>query len=166
MHREENVDNKNNFSKFIKILQKLSKKYKKKIIFSTHLRTEKNLKKFKIKKNKSIYFSKPFSFTDYSNLEKNSFVTLSDSGTIVEESSILGFNALNLRDYTERLEGMTEGTVMMVGLDEKRIEFGIKILQKDNIKLNIVEDYKIDNFSSKIPRLIISYLDAVKKKWR
>lgn len=166
LHREENVDNKDNLLNFISTLKKISKKYNKRIVFSTHLRTEKNLKRFKIKKTKSINFLKPFSFTDYSKLEKNSFITLSDSGTIVEESSILGFNALNLRDNTERLEGMSEGSVMMVGLDKKRIEFGIKVLKKDDVKLKIVTDYKVENFSSKIPRLIVSYLDTLKKKWR
>ncbi len=166
LHREENVDVKENLLKFINILDKIQKKFKKKIIFSTHLRTEKNLKKFKIKKIKNIYFSKPLSFTDYSKLEKNSFVTLSDSGTIVEESSILNFKALNLRDYTERLEGMEEGSVMMVGLDEKKIFSGIDILKKDNVNLKIVDDYNVTNFSNKIPRLIISYLNSVEKKWR
>ena len=166
MHREENVDNKNNLLKFLKILEKISGLFKKKIIFSTHSRTAKNLKRFKIKKNSSIFFSRPLSFTDYSKLEKNSFVTLSDSGTIVEESSILNFNALNLRDYTERLEGMNEGSVMMVGVDEKKIIAAIKILQKDNVKLKLVNDYNVKNFSSKIPRLIISYLNAAEKKWR
>ena len=165
-HREENVDVKENLSNFLNILKKIEKKFKKKIIFSTHLRTEKNLKKFKIKKNKNIYFSKPLSFTDYSKLEKNSYVTLSDSGTIVEESSILNFNALNLRDYTERLEGMDEGSVMMVGLNEKKIIAGINILKRDRVNLKIVDDYNVTNFSSKIPRLIISYLNSVKKKWR
>ena len=166
MHREENVDNKDNLIKFIKILNKISKKYKKKVIFSAHQRTEKNLKKFKIKKNKEIIFSKPLSFTDYSKLEQNSFVTLSDSGTIVEESSILNFKALNLRDYTERLEGMNEASVMMVGLDEKRIISGINILKKDSDKLKIVNDYNVKNFSGKIPRIIISYLNSIEKKWR
>ena len=166
MHREENVDNKDNLLKFLKILEKLAKLFKKKIIFSTHSRTAKNIVKFKIKKSPSIHFSKPLSFTDYSKLEKNSFVTLSDSGTIVEESSILNFKALNLRDYTERLEGMYEGSVMMVGVNEKKIITGIKILQKDNVKLDIVKDYDVKNFSSKILRLIISYLNAVEKKWR
>ena len=166
MHREENVDNKENLSKFIKILERLSSKFKKKIIFSTHSRTAKNLKKFKIKKASSINFSKPLSFTDYSKLEKNSFITLSDSGTIVEESSILNFKALNLRDYTERLEGMNEGSVMMVGTNEKKIISGINILQKDNVNLKMVDDYNVKNFSSKIPRLIISYLNTVEKKWR
>lgn len=166
MHREENVDSVDNLKKFLNILLKISKKFQKKIVFSTHLRTEKNIKKFKIKQNKGIYFSKPLSFTDYSKLEKNSFVTLSDSGTIVEESSILGFNALNLRDYTERLEGMSEGSVMMVGLNEKRIISGINLLKKDKVKLNIVKEYNVSNFSSKIPRLIISYLNSIEKKWR
>ena len=166
MHREENVDNKEYLLKFLNILEKISKKFKKKIVFSTHYRTEKNLKKFNIKKKKEIFFSKPLSFTDYSKLEKNSFVTLSDSGTIVEESSILNFKALNLRDYTERLEGMEEASVMMVGLNEKRIISGINILMKDNVKLKVVKDYNVTNFSSKIPRLIISYLNSVEKKWR
>jgi UDP-N-acetylglucosamine 2-epimerase (non-hydrolysing) len=166
MHREENVDNKDNLSNFIKILENLSKIFKKKILFSTHQRTEKNLKRFKIKKNSAILFSKPLSFTDYSKLQKNSFVTLSDSGTIVEESSILNFNALNLRDYTERLEGMNEGSVMMVGVNKKKIIAAIRILQKDSINLKLVNDYNVKNFSSKIPRLIISYLNATEKKWR
>ena len=166
MHREENVDDKDNLIKFLSILKNISKKFNKKIIFSTHYRTEKNLKKYKIKKNKDILFSKPLSFTDYCKLEKNSFVTLSDSGTIVEESSILNFKALNLRDYTERLEGMNEASVMMVGINEKKIISAINILKKDNVKLKMVDDYNVTNFSSKIPRLIISYLNSVEKKWR
>ena len=78
----------------------------------------------------------------------------------------MNFKALNLRDYTERLEGMEEASVMMVGLNEKRIISGINILIKDNVKLKVVKDYNVTNFSSKIPRLIISYLNSVEKKWR
>ncbi len=166
-HREENVDNEIKLNALINILSFISKKYKLPIIVSTHPRTRKKLKKIKLISNKNIKFLKPFSFSDYIYLQKNSKSVLSDSGTITEESSILNFPALNLRESHERPEGFEEGSVMMVGLNLDRIENGLEILnsqKRDNIRsLNIIDDYNVDNVSEKITRIILSYIDYINK---
>lgn len=168
IHREENVDSKDNLKEISLSLNNLYKAYKMPVLVSLHPRTKKVLNKHNIKFLKGIKLHKPFGFKDYVNLQMNSKVTLSDSGTINEESSILNFPALNLREAHERPEGMEEGSVMLTGLKSERILQAIKILEKqsrgDERILYPVKDYSHDNVSEKIPRIILSYIDYVNKK--
>ena len=135
------------------------------IIFSTHPRTAKKLKSLKTKFNKLISYIKPLSFSDYNCLQINSLVTLSDSGTISEESSILKFRALNIRDSHERPEAMEETTVIMTGTNFERIIQSIELVKSQNMSeiLIDVDDYKSTNISSKVERLLLSYTDYVNK---
>ena len=168
IHREENVDSKDNLQEISLSLNNLYKAYKMPVLVSLHPRTKKVLNNNNIKFLKGIKLHKPFGFIDYINLQMNSKVTLSDSGTINEESSILNFPALNLREAHERPEGMEEGSVMLTGLKSERILQAIKILEKqsrgDERTLYPVKDYSHDNVSEKIPRIILSYIDYINKK--
>lgn len=162
-HREENVDDKENLKKFLHFLVWLSDKFSKKIIISTHLRTQNRLNKLKenflkIKKNYSskIIFLNPFSFTDFIKLQKNCDIIFSDSGTLSEEASLLGIRAVKLRTSHERPEGMEEATTIMSGLDLDKMKIAIKILHKSKAS-KIVKDYSTNNFSDKIIKNIISY---------
>lgn len=168
LHREENVDSSDNLKKIVNILNKIAIKYKKPIIFSTHPRTRNNLRKGKFKLNKLIQLLKPLSFSDYNNLQINAYSVLSDSGTITEESSILGFSALNIREAHERPEGMEEASVMMPGLNEDRVLQCLDIIRsqkkldyKDT--LSVVKDYEAINVSEKVVRIIHSYTDYVNR---
>lgn len=166
-HREENVDSEINVNKLAFVLNDIAKTFNKRVIVSTHPRTRIRLAKSKLKLNKKIELLKPFGFFDYVNLEKNSYVVLSDSGTIIEESSILNFPALNIRSAHERPEGMEEAAVMMTGLNSERIIQAIVVLVKqprDNKRLlKLVADYNISNVSEKVLRIIISYIDYVNR---
>ena len=166
IHREENIDS-INFEKIIKIFNLIVEKYKIPIIFSTHPRTRKKIDSSSLLLNKKIKLINPLSFSDYLNLQINSKVVLSDSGTISEESSILGFHALNIRESHERPEAMEEARVIMTGVNSERIIQSLEILlyQKENNyeNLNPVHDYNIDNVSEKILRIIVSYTDYVKR---
>ncbi len=165
-HREENVESETNFKKFLKALNTICSKYKKQIIVSTHPRTSSKLEKFEGKVNSLINFLKPLRFTDYINLQINSMVVLSDSGTISEESSICNFPAINIRETHERPEAMEEASVILAGLSSERILQAIDILmdQKRGASrtLNIVDDYSKLNVSDKILRILISYTDYIK----
>jgi len=164
-HREENIDSEKNFSKLTKILNKLAEIHKLPVLVSTHPRTRKKVESLGLKFNKKINFLKPFGFTDYNKLQMTAKVSLSDSGTINEESSILNFPALNLREAHERPEGMEEASVMMVGLELERIFQAIEILNHqprgDHRILRSVADYTMPNVSEKIVRIIHSYTDYV-----
>ncbi len=170
-HREENIDNEENFDKFISILNKLSEKYNFPIIVSTHPRTRNRINEKKYEVSKNVNFLKPLSFSDYNKLQKEAKVVLSDSGTINEEASILNFPALNMRESFERPEAMEEASTMMVGLNYDVINNSLIILEEqlrnENRILKVPNDYQIDNVSEKIVRIIISYIDYVKKKtWK
>ncbi len=165
-HREENVDDDKTLKNFIYLLKSVCKKTRKKIIISTHSRLRKNLKKLKHYRNKNLIFLKPLGFFDYINLMQNSYVCLSDSGTITEEASILKIPAINLRDTNERPEGMEEGTVMMTGTDLDKVMTAIKILKSKRSKLKIpklIKDYNINFASEKIVKIILSYKRYINK---
>ncbi len=170
-HREENIDDENNFSKFVKILNELDKKYKLPIIVSTHPRTRKKIDHNNITFSNNVHLIKPLGFFDYNKLQLCSKLVLSDSGTINEESSILNFRALNIRNCHERPEAMEEASVIMVGYDIERIIQSIEILENQptgvNRLLNEVLDYQSTNVSHKIIRIIHSYTNYINSKvWK
>ena len=166
-HREENIDSERNFLSFQEVLEGLAQKFELPIIVSTHPRTKARLDSLNKKFDKRINFSKPMSFSDYNNLQLNAKVTLSDSGTISEESSILNFPALNIREAHERPEAMEEASVIMTGMNLERIFQSILILenQDEGSKRTLCEvsDYDVDNVSEKICRIIHSYTDYVNR---
>ena len=164
-HREENIENKNNLFKIINSLETIVEKYNLPIIVSTHPRTRKCLENIDIKLSKKITLLKPMSFSSYNKLQISAKTVLSDSGTINEESSILNFPALNLRETHERPEAMEQGVVMMSGLNHDRVMQCLEILEHQinskNRTIKMVSDYEDDNVSEKIIRLIPSYVDFV-----
>lgn len=167
-HREENVSNEVNFYKLINILNSIAVKFKLPVIVSTHPRTAKEIKEKKPDLENLISLIAPLSFTDYNHLQTASKITLSDSGTISEESSIQNFKALNIRETHERPEAFEEASVMMVGLEEERVMQGIEILSLQKLDdQKIVYDYSFLNVSDKVVRIIISYSDYVRKNvWK
>ena len=166
-HREENVDNHKNFKLLIESLNELANKYKLPIIFPIHPRTKKIYEKSELMANNLVKFIDPLGFIDYNKLQIESFVVLSDSGTIFEESSILNFRALNIRESHERPEAIEETSVVVTGLKIERILQGIKILENQTTgkerNINIVSDYNIPNVSTKIERIILSHIDFVNR---
>jgi UDP-N-acetylglucosamine 2-epimerase (non-hydrolysing) len=166
-HREENINNPRNFDGLISSLNILAEKFKFPIIVSTHPRTMKMINAKSVKTHKLINFMKPLGFIDYNALQMHSYAVLSDSGTISEESSILNFRALNLRETHERPEAMEEASVMMVGMNTDRILQAISQLQQQEIgesrNFNQVADYSISNVSAKVVRIIISYVDYINR---
>ena len=170
-HREENIDIEDNFLRLTESLNTIAKTYKLPLIISTHPRTRKKIDTLGIKFHEEINLIKPLSFSDYNNLQLNAKAVLSDSGTISEESSILNFPALNIRESHERPEAMEEASVMMVGLNKDRIIQAIEIV-KDQSRhetrtLNLVKDYSENKVSEKIVRIIHSYTDYVKRNvWK
>jgi UDP-N-acetylglucosamine 2-epimerase (non-hydrolysing) len=173
-HREENINSEKNFNGLINSLNLIAETYKMPIIVSTHPRTRKKLESVgntdhpsPITHHPLIQFLKPLGFSDYNALQINSFAVLSDSGTISEESSVLNFRALNIRDAHERPEAMEEASVMMVGLNPERILQGLKQLetQKKGSERNfrLVSDYSMPNVSDKVARIILGYTDYIKR---
>ena len=166
-HREENISNPKNFEGLITSLNTIAEKYDYPVIVSTHPRTRNMLEAKEVKTHKNIQFLKPLGFSDYNALQVNSFAVLSDSGTISEESSILNFHALNIREAHERPEAMEEASVMMVGLQPERVLQGLAALslQQRNPQRNFrqVADYSMPNVSEKVVRIIISYTDYINR---
>ncbi|WP_460218939.1 non-hydrolyzing UDP-N-acetylglucosamine 2-epimerase [Psychroserpens sp. MEBiC05023] len=166
-HREENISNEVNFNGLINSLNEIADTYKFPIIVSTHPRTRNMINAKDVKVRDEVKFMKPLGFSDYNALQRNAFAVLSDSGTISEESSILNFPALNIREAHERPEAMEEASVMMVGLKPERILQGLAALkvQERNPERNFrrVADYSMPNVSEKVVRIIISYIDYVNR---
>lgn len=167
LHREENVDSETNFHDFFQTLQRLAVQYDKRVIISTHPRTRKKMEKLDIHTDamdSRLEFMKPLGFFDYIRLQKEAFCVISDSGTITEESSILGFPAITIRQAHERPEGMDEGTLIMAGLREEQVVNAIDTIvgqQKEFGPARRVRDYDVDNVSRKVVRIILSYIDYI-----
>jgi UDP-N-acetylglucosamine 2-epimerase (non-hydrolysing) len=185
-HREENISNDLTFFGLLEVLNRIAETYEYPVIVSTHPRTRKRLEQLnqlesassKFYLNKLIQWQKPLSFSDYNALQLHAHTVLSDSGTISEESSILNFRALNIRETHERPEAMEEASVMMVGLEPERIMLGLQHLQNQNtsareqtpvtsdsslVSLRPVSDYGMPNVSEKVVRIILSYTDYINR---
>ena len=167
-HREENVDSEQNFNDFLDSLNKIAETYGKRIIVSTHPRTRKKLEAMDQQVfNPLIEFMKPLGFFDYIALQKNAYCAISDSGTITEESSILNFPAITVRQAHERPEGMDEGTLIMSGLKSDDILSAIDIVtqqwEENSNVTHLVEDYNRDNVSKKVVRIIVSYIGYINR---
>lgn len=166
-HREENIESPQTFAKLIDVLNAIAEDYNLPVIVSTHPRTQKRIDATNSKFHSQVRLLKPLGFHDYVKLQLSAKAVLSDSGTINEESSILNFPALNLREAHERPEGMEEAVAMMVGLEVNRVRQGLAILEKQpsgaDCMLRLVADYSMPNVSEKIVRIIHSYTDYVNR---
>ena len=167
-HREENVDSPKNLQRVFEILNALAERYALPIVVSTHPRTRKRMEALSLVAHPLVQFHKPFGFLDYIRMQASARAVLSDSGTITEESSILNFPALNLREVHERPEGIEEAAVMFVGLDPELVFQALDVLDTQSRgairTLTMVKDYEATNVSDKILRIILSYTDFVNRK--
>jgi UDP-N-acetylglucosamine 2-epimerase (non-hydrolysing) len=167
-HREENVDNETNFANLLHSLSTIVDRFDKPVIVSTHPRTRKRLEdKGLVDLDSRIQFLKPLGFPDYVKLQMNAACVISDSGTITEESSILNFPAVTIRQAHERPEGMDEGTLIMCGLEAETVIKAIEVVMtqfaENNERFKVVKDYDVDNVSQKVLRIILSYTDYVNR---
>lgn len=169
-HREENVDNDTNLMNLVATLNRLAETYAMPLIVSTHPRTRKRFEAKAVQFNPLVRTLKPMGFSDYVHLQQESYVTVSDSGTITEESSILGFPAVNIRQAHERPEGMEEGVVPLAGLDPDSVLACVQFVvrrKQNKTPLRIVADYDMPNVSSKVVNIILSYTDYINRVvWR
>ena len=166
-HREENVDEITQLKRFVKTVNQLSKKYKEKIVLTLHPRTKKNIEKNNLKFDKKVIVNKPFGFIEYMNLQLNSKIVFSDSGSIPEEASILGLKAICLRDSHERQESSSSPSVLLSELDFNQLNTSIKILIKSKEDKKVLDDYSDKNISQKIPKILISYTAIINKRvWK
>jgi UDP-N-acetylglucosamine 2-epimerase (non-hydrolysing) len=166
-HREENISSEKNFKNLVTILNLVAEKYNYPVIVSTHPRTRNMIEKQGVKFHENIKLMKPMGLSDYISLQLNAKAVLSDSGTISEESSILNFKALNIREAHERPEAMEEASVMMIGLNPERVMQGLTQLEQQNTgqerNFRPVSDYSMPNVSDKVVRIILSYTDYIKR---
>lgn len=167
-HREENVDSPERLRMLTEALSRLSSEYGMRIVFSVHPRTATRLDQFGIEKITGVEYMKPLGFFDYISLQKNAFCVISDSGTITEEASILGFPAITIREAHERPEGMDEGSVIMSGLEPDRVLQAVKaVTGQGQSRMRAPGDYESSNVSAKVLRIILSYTDFVNRTvWR
>lgn len=162
-HREENINLNDNFNKIIESINSIGDKFDKKIIFSCHPRTRKKINETNIVLNSNVILSEPFGFVDYCVLEKNSLCVLSDSGTLSEESSILGFKAILLRTSTEHPENIDSGNIVLGNIDWNYLSNSIDLVLGTNLLINNIEEYNDLNFSEKVCKIISGYVGVVNK---
>lgn len=163
VHREENLDDPKNLQALVDSINAVAERFGKPIIFSTHPRTQKKIEAGDIVFNPLVRIMKPLGFADYIKLQQNAFCVISDSGTISEESSLLGFPAITVRQAHERPEGMDEGTVIMSNLDKESVVNSIRVVTEQGIRMRVVDDYNNDILAAKVVRIILSYTGYINR---